>query len=209
VTEARLSLLLSGAGRTLENLARQVEQGEVPARIEQVISSHANVLGLERARRLGLPAELIDYREFGADGAAFSAAVSRAVDAVAPDLVVMAGFIRKWDFAPSYEGRVMNIHPALLPAFGGKGFYGMHVHRAVLAAGVKFSGCTVHFVDDEYDHGPVILQRVIPVLPGETPEGLAERVFAEECVAYPEAIRYFAEGRLRVEDGRVTILPDS
>jgi folate-dependent phosphoribosylglycinamide formyltransferase PurN len=104
-----------------------------------------------------------------------------------------------------FQGRVMNIHPALIPAFCGKGFYGHRVHEAVLADGAKVSGCTVHFVDNEYDHGPIILQRTVPVLDDDTPDSLAARVFVQECEAYPQAIKWFAEGRLRLEGRKVCI----
>jgi len=198
----RLGVLLSGGGRTLENLAACIRSGQLPADIAVVVSSHPGAFGLERARRLGLPHEAVDYREAGPE---FSGRIAALLDGARTDLVVMAGFIRWWEIPERYRGRVMNIHPALLPAFGGQGLYGERVHRAVLSAGAKFSGATVHFVDEEYDHGPIILQRVVPVLPGDSPETLAERVFAEECLAYPEAIRLYAEERLEVRDGKVII----
>ena len=198
----RLGVLLSGGGRTLENLAACIRSGQLPADIAVVVSSHPGAFGLERARRLGLPHEAVDYREAGTE---FSGRIAALLDGARTDLVVMAGFIRWWEIPERYRGRVMNIHPALLPAFGGQGLYGERVHRAVLSAGAKFSGATVHFVDEEYDHGPIILQRVVPVLPGDSPETLAERVFAEECLAYPEAIRLYAEERLEVRDGKVII----
>jgi folate-dependent phosphoribosylglycinamide formyltransferase PurN len=113
----------------------------------------------------------------------------------------MAGFLQLLRIPDDFAGRVLNIHPALLPAFGGQGMYGRRVHKAVLAAGVKESGCTVHVADNEYDHGPIVLQRTVEVRPDDTPEALADRVFAAECEAYPEAIRLFAEGKLRL-DGR-------
>jgi folate-dependent phosphoribosylglycinamide formyltransferase PurN len=115
------------------------------------------------------------------------------------DLVVQGGWLCLWKIPPRYENRVMNIHPALLPCFGGQGMWGHHVHEAVLAAGCKVSGCTVHFCTNEYDKGPIIVQRTCPVADDDTPDTLAERVFEQECIAYPQAIRWFAEGRLRVE----------
>ena len=118
----------------------------------------------------------------------------------------MAGFLQLLHVPPDFMGRVMNIHPALLPAFGGKGYHGLHVHRAALETGVKVTGCTVHFADNEYDHGPIIAQRVVPVLDDDTAETLQARVFTAECEAYPEAIRSFAEGRLRIEGRRVRVL---
>ena len=122
------------------------------------------------------------------------------------DLVCLAGYLRWLKIEPRYRGRVMNIHPALLPKFGGPGMYGHHVHRAVLAAGETESGCTVHFVDEEYDHGPVILQRTCPVLPDDDPDSLAARVFEQECKAYPEAVELFAQRRLRIVGERVEVV---
>jgi len=118
----------------------------------------------------------------------------------------MAGFLSKWTIPPTYEHRVMNIHPALLPKFGGKGFYGLRVHEAVLAARETRSGCTVHFANNQYDAGPIILQRTVEVLPQDTPDSLASRVFDAECIVYPEAIRLFSENRLRVEGDRVRLI---
>jgi folate-dependent phosphoribosylglycinamide formyltransferase PurN len=192
----RLAVLFSGGGRTLENLAAKCSAGEIPGSIAVAISSHPGAGGVERARRLGLPCRIADFRALGAG---FSMAIAGMLDEAEADLVCLAGFIRKLEVPPRLEGRVLNIHPALLPAFGGKGFYGERVHRAVLESGAKFSGCTVHYVTGEYDRGPIVLQRVVPVVP--------ERVFTEECIAYPEAIRLHAEGRLGIEGGRVTLLP--
>ena len=203
-TPIRLGILFSGTGRTLENIAACIEEGTLAARIVVCISSHPDAGGIERASRLGLPCRLIDYKEWG-DG--FAGEITRALEEHEVDLALFAGFIRHYPVPDQYAGRLLNIHPALLPAFGGKGLYGQRVHRAVLKAGAKFSGCTVHFVTDEYDRGPIILQRVVSVRDGDTPETLAGRVFAEECVAYPEAIRLYAEGSLKVEGNRVTIDP--
>jgi phosphoribosylglycinamide formyltransferase-1 len=136
----------------------------------------------------------------------FQERVWDAVRSHEPDLVCLAGWLHLVPIPDDFRHRVLNIHPALLPAFGGKGMYGRHVHEAVLAYGAKVSGCTVHFADNEYDHGPIVLQRVVPVLDDDTPETLAERVFEQECLAYPEAIRLFAAGRLRVEGRRVRVL---
>jgi phosphoribosylglycinamide formyltransferase-1 len=121
------------------------------------------------------------------------------------ELVVMGGFLKHLLIPTDFSGRVMNIHPSLIPAFCGQGFFGRRVHEAVLEYGARISGCTVHFVDDEYDHGPIIMQRAVPVLDDDSPASLAARVFAHECEAYPEAIQLFAEGRIRVEDRRVSI----
>ncbi|MBI2194953.1 MAG: phosphoribosylglycinamide formyltransferase [Planctomycetes bacterium] len=202
----RLGVLLSGTGRTLENLFERIEAGQIPAQIVVVIGSRADAPGLARARRRNVPAEVVRPRDY-TDVPSFSAAITRSLEAHAADLAVLAGFLHFYSVPKSFENRVINIHPALLPAFGGKGFYGHHVHEAVLDAGVKISGCTVHFADAEYDRGPIIVQRTVPVLEGDTPDTLAVRVFEQEKEALPEAIRLIAEGRLRVEGHRVHVLP--
>jgi formyltetrahydrofolate-dependent phosphoribosylglycinamide formyltransferase len=198
----RLGVLFSGGGRTLENLAKRIRGGTLAAEIAVSISSRATAGGTDKARRLEVPLKIIDYQ---ARKDSFSEDITAALDEAQVDLVVLAGFLRLYRYPPRFEGRIMNIHPALLPAFGGKGFYGDRVHEAVLEAGVKFSGCTVHFVNAEYDKGAIVLQRIVPVHPNDSVDKLAERVFAEECVAYPEAIRLYAEGKLEVVDGRVRI----
>ncbi len=190
----KLGVLLSGGGRTLQNLIDRIGNGQLPARIEVVVSSSHKASGLERARRHGIPAVVVDRKSFG-DPQAFSDAITHRLEEHPIDLVIMAGFLHLYLFPEKWKGRVLNIHPALLPDFGGKGFYGHHVHEAVLRSGVKESGCTVHFADNQYDRGPIILQRRVPVLPGDTPDTLAERVFAEECIAYPEAIIRVATGK--------------
>ena len=192
----RLGVLLSGSGRTLQNLIDRIGDGSLPARIEVVVSSHPGVKGLERAQKVRIPAVTVDYKEYP-DDRAFSDAVTRELDQHPVDLVIMAGFIRRYLFPKKYEGRVLNIHPALLPDFGGKGYHGEKVHRAVLQKGMKESGCTVHIADLEYDRGPILLQKRVPVLPGDTPETLAARVFEAECEAYPEAIRRMAAVEVR------------
>ena len=183
-----LAVLVSGTGRHLENLARLIASGELDAHIGLVVSSRAGVKALERAARMDLPALVVDA-ERELDDEAFSAEVFRRIEARGCGTVVLAGFLRKLVLPPAWNGGVLNIHPALLPAFGGKGYFGERVHRAVLERGCQFSGCTVHYVDDEYDHGPILLQRCVPVHPDDTVETLAERVFQEELVAYPDALR--------------------
>jgi formyltetrahydrofolate-dependent phosphoribosylglycinamide formyltransferase len=184
----RLGVLISGSGRTLQNLIDRIREGSLPARIEVVISSHAGVRGLERASQAGIPAHVVDYRAIRGDRG-YADAVAETLMRYPVDLVVMAGFLRRFLFPASLRGRVLNIHPGLLPRFGGKGLWGHHVHEAVLKAGVAESGCTVHVADHEYDHGPVLLEKRVPVLAGDTPDTLAARVFEAECAAYPEAIR--------------------
>jgi formyltetrahydrofolate-dependent phosphoribosylglycinamide formyltransferase len=201
-----LAVLLSGSGRSLENLQRAIAAGHLSARIAVVISSKSEAYGLERARQYHLDAVAVPRQAYQ-DVAAFNAAINTVLARYAIDLVVLAGFLSLYQPPPTLAGKVMNIHPALLPAFGGKGLYGDRVHQAVLAAGVKISGCTVHFADEQYDHGPIILQHAVPVMDDDTVASLAARVFAAECVLYPQAIQLFAEDRLRVEGRRVRILP--
>jgi phosphoribosylglycinamide formyltransferase-1 len=169
-------------------------------------SSRADAYGLERARQRGVPTFVVPSRKFK-DAARFGDAVFKELARHHYDLLLLAGFMCLIRIPPELEGRVMNIHPALIPAFCGKGYYGHLVHEAVLHHGVKVTGCTVHFVDNVYDHGPIILQKAVPVLDDDTPDTLAARVFEAELVAYPEAVRLFGERRLRIEGRRVRILP--
>ena len=201
-----LAILLSGSGRSLENLQRLIAAGRLSARIAVVISSKAEAYGLERARQHSLDAIVVP-RQVYQDVEAFNAAINEVLSRYNIDLVVLAGFLSLYQPPPALAEKVMNIHPALLPAFGGKGLYGDRVHRAVLAAGVKISGCTVHFADTQYDHGPIILQQAVPVMDDDTVDSLAARVFAAECALYPQAIQLFAEDRLRITGRRVYTLP--
>lgn len=184
----RLAVLLSGGGTTLANLADRIDDGRLDASIALVVASRPDAFGLERARNRGLPHRVVPWQG-RSQADAFQAGITEAVDASGADLVVLAGFLRLWRVPERWAGRVLNIHPALLPKFGGRGMYGHHVHEAVLAAGETESGCTVHVATNEYDAGPVVLQRRVPVLPDDTPDSLAARVFEAECEAYPEAIR--------------------
>ena len=192
----RLAVLVSGTGRSLENLAAVIARRELPASLELVVSDRPGVRALEHAARLGIPSATIPYdRKEGVE--AFSRRIFDSVEQHGCELIVMAGFLRLIRLPDPWLGRLINIHPALLPAFGGKGFYGDRVHQAVLERGVQFTGCTVHFVDNEYDHGPIILQRCIAVQPTDTVESLAVRVFAEEKIALPEALRMVIGGEVR------------
>jgi phosphoribosylglycinamide formyltransferase-1 len=203
--DIRLAVLISAGGTTLQNMIDRIADGRLRAQIVQVVSSNPGVLGLERARRAKLPAAVVSRRDAGSREE-FSRRVFDLCRQGRADLVCMAGFLQLITIPEAFRLRVMNIHPALIPAFCGKGYYGHHVHEAVLAAGVKVTGCTVHFADNEYDHGPIILQRPVPVLDDDTADSLAERVFQQECEAYPEAIQLFSEGRLKVEGRRARIL---
>ena len=202
----RLAVLLSGSGSTLQNLLDRIAAGTLPAQVVVVVASRSDAYGFERARLAGIPARVVARKEY-ADVERFNDALHAALEPFAADLVVLGGFLSLFQPRTRYAGRVMNIHPALIPAFCGAGFYGDKVHRAVLESGVRVSGCTVHFADDQYDHGPIILQGTVPVLDDDTPETLAARVHALERELYPEAIRLWALGRLRIEGRRVRILP--
>ena len=188
----RLAVLLSGSGRTLENLAGEIRRGRLEAGIAGVLSSRRDAFGLVRAKRLGIPAKTVRPKDFPTRRA-FWAAAWKAVDAWKPDLVVMAGWLCYLKIPARYRGRVLNIHPSLLPKFGGRGCYGDRVHEAVLAAGVKTTGCTVHVVDNVYDHGPILARARVPVRKGDDVHRLAARVFRAECRLYPEAIRGYAK----------------
>ena len=200
----KLAVLVSGSGTTLQNLIDVIAAGKLDARIDLVVGSRPGLLSLKRASDARLPNFVVDRRDF-ADCAAFSKQVFCLCDDAGVDLVCLAGWLCLLDLPDRYLGKTMNIHPALLPSFGGAGMYGRKVHQAVLDHGCKVSGCTVHFVDNTYDTGPIILQRTCPVLDDDTPETLAHRVFEEERIAYPEAIRLFGDGRLHVEERRVRI----
>jgi len=201
----KVAVLLSGGGTTLENLFTHIAEGKLDAEIVVVGSSRKDAYGLERAHNHGVPSFVVPSRQYR-DARRFSGAIFEELGRHEYDLLVLAGFMCLITLPPELVGRAMNIHPALIPAFCGKGYYGHYVHEAVLRYGAKVSGCTVHFVDNVYDHGPIIVQKAVPVLEDDTPETLAARVFEKECEAYPEAIRLFGEGRLRIEGSRVHVL---
>jgi phosphoribosylglycinamide formyltransferase 1 len=201
----RLAVLASGGGTTLQNLLDRIGDGQLKAQVVLVVCNNADAFALNRAKAVGIETAVVSRKEFSSRQE-FSLRIFDACRKARVDLVCLAGFLQLIDVPDDFLGRVMNIHPALIPAFCGEGYYGHHVHEAVLAFGAKISGCTVHFADNQYDHGPIILQRAVPVLDDDTPDSLAERVFREECAAYPEAINLFAQGRLRIEGRRVRIL---
>ncbi len=200
----RLAVLLSGNGTTLQNFIDRIAAGQLAAEIVVVIASRTDAGGLERARRAGIPAVAIPRKLF-ADVDQFNDALHAELEGHACDLILLAGFLSPFQLRGRYARRVLNIHPALIPAFCGKGYYGERVHQAVLESGVKISGCTVHFADDEYDHGPIVLQGVVSVLDDDTPDTLAARVHTIENELYPEAVRLWAEGRLEIVGRRVRI----
>lgn len=205
----KLAVLLSGGGTTLENIFEHMAEQKLNAKVELVVSSKHGVKGIERAQKRGVRTEVVasaDYRqEKVTDWDAFSAKLNEVVLSCNPDLVVLAGFMCFYKIPPQLENRVMNIHPALVPAFAGQGMYGDKVHKAVVKRGAKFSGCTVHFVTNEYDAGPIVLQKMCEVSSEDSADDVQKRVFDLECQAYPEAIHLFQQQRLTVKDGLVFI----
>ena len=199
-----IAVLLSGGGTTLQNLLDQIALGTLPVRIVQVIASKRDVPGIARAKRANLPVEVIERRAY-TSFAAFSVANFDCLRSTPAQLICLAGYLQLLQIPEDYAGRVINIHPSLLPAFGGKRMYGRYVHEAVLEYGAKISGCTVHFADNEFDHGPIIAQESVTVEENDTPETLAERVFAAECRVYPAVIRAFAAGRVQVVGRKVRL----
>lgn len=200
----RIGVLLSGSGTSLENLCEHIDAGSVPGDVVVVVASKAKAFGLERARRRGIPAVAVPRSEHP-DPREFNDRIQAVLARYRVDFVALLGFLSPFETRGRYDGRCINVHPALLPAFCGRGFYGHRVHEAVLESGVKVTGATVHFVDAEYDTGPIILQESVPVHDDDTPESLAERVQALERRLVPEAIRLFAESRLTIEGRRVRI----
>ena len=202
-TPLPIAVLISGGGTTLKNLLTKIDAGELPVEIKLVVSSSSNATGLNYAREAGIPTQVVRERDFESSEA-FGDAIFAALRDSGVELVVMGGFLKFVPIPADFENRVVNIHPGLIPSFCGKGFYGVRVHQAVIDYGAKVSGCTVHFVDNVYDHGPIILQRVVEVRDDDTADSLQQRIFEQECEAYPEAIRLIAEGRLKVANRRVT-----
>jgi phosphoribosylglycinamide formyltransferase-1 len=183
-----IAVLISGGGTTLRNLIERIAAGTLPAEIRLVISSSPTARGLEFAREASIRTLVVEKKK-SSSNEDFSRAIFEPCRAAGVKYVVMGGFLKHVLIPPDFENRVLNIHPALLPAFGGKGMYGLKVHQAVLDSGAKTSGCTVHFVNNEYDHGPIIAQREVEVLPDDTAETLQARVFVSERELYPEALR--------------------
>ncbi|MHC4162938.1 MAG: phosphoribosylglycinamide formyltransferase [Planctomycetota bacterium] len=199
-----VAVTFSGGGRTVLNLLEKIEAGELDARIVLAVTDR-DCKGIGRIEAKSVAVERIPWTK-GTTVDEYASKVWPRIEAAGAQLVCFCGFLRLLKIPDAWEDRVMNIHPALLPKFGGKGMWGDHVHRAVLEAGESESGCTVHFANNEYDKGPIIVQKRVPVLPDDTADSLAARVFLAECEAYPEAVRLFGEGRLKVENGKVTIL---
>ncbi len=199
---ARLVVLASGGGRTLENLEKKIQEGYLHARIELVIVSSASIGAKQRAEKLELPCLVISKQSYP-DREGREHRLLNAIFEARPDYVLLAGWLQLLPIPEQLEGKVLNIHPALLPAFGGQGFYGHHVHEAVAASGLRYSGCTVHFATSQYDVGPIILQSAVLLPEKVTSDQIADLVFAQECQAYPEALRFLLEGVAVWQDGQV------
>lgn len=197
-------ILISGRGSNMEAILRKVAAGDLPVRVAAVIANRPDAEGLQTAAAHDVPTRVVDHTAF-AGRAAFDAELQAVIDAYAPDLVVLAGFMRILSeaFVRHYAGRLLNIHPSLLPAFPG-----LHTHRRALQEGVRVHGCTVHFVTPELDHGPVVVQAVVPVLDADDEARLAARVLQQEHQVYPMAVRWFVEDRLQLVDGRVVFEAD-
>ena len=207
----RIAILLSGRhgrGSNMQAIAEACADGRIDGQVVSVVGNFADSPALARAAELGLPTHTL---RSGQDEAAYSAALLALLADARPDLLCLAGYMRKLPdtVVAAYPGRVLNIHAALLPSFGGQGMYGAHIHQAVLDYGAKVSGCTVHFVDGSYDTGPVVLQTAVPVEEDDTAETLAARVLTAEHDAYPRAVALFAAGRLSLDGRRVRIAPPS
>jgi len=203
----KIGVLVSGSGTNLQSIIDKSESGYIPGRVELVISSKSGVYAIERAKNHNIPAYVVAPKNYSTKED-YEDKLIEILQSHNVDLVVLAGFIKVLSphFVQAFAGRIMNIHPSLIPAFCGEGFYGEKVHKAVLDYGVKITGVTVHFVDEGADTGPIILQRAVPVMDDDTVETLAARVLEEEHKIYPEAVKLFAEGRLKVEGRRVKII---
>ncbi len=188
-----VAVLLSGSGRTLENFLAKIDAGELPVRIAAVVSSRSDVRGVEIAEQADIPCGVFRRKDYGSI-AEHNAAINEWLAAYEVRIIVLAGYLCFYIPPTGFDGPVLNIHPALLPKYGGKGFYGDRVHRAVLEAGDTESGCTVHLVDDQYDHGKIVEQCKVPVLPDDDVHSLADRVFAAECELYPKVLGDLARG---------------
>jgi len=206
----RLAVLASGGGTNLQAIIDAAESGEIDARVVAVISNNSTAGALERARRHGIEAMHLSEGQF-ASGEEFDRALLDALLTRRVDMVILAGYMKLLSptVVRAYHHRILNIHPALLPCFGGEGMYGIRVHRAVIESGARYSGVTVHLVDEQYDHGPIVAQKVVPVGPDDTPRTLAEKVLVREHEIYKEVIQLFAQNRVRVEGHRVRLLPPS
>ncbi len=202
----KIAFFLSGSGTTLENLLEYIASHKVKATVSVVVSSRENAYGIKRAENWNIPYEVVPFKQYKNDIEHYSKEISKKLFNYPVDLIVFGGFMSPYFPDDRYINKVINIHPALIPSFSGKGYYGDRVHRAVLKSGVKITGCTIHFVDKEYDNGPIIAQQCVPVLDGDTIEILQKRVSAVEKKLYPTIIQAIVENRVSIADNKVTVL---
>lgn len=204
MSRIKLAVLVSGGGTNLQAIIDAIEQKEIPAEIAVVISNKADAYALKRAKQYNIPTVYINNKSYSSRED-FERAMIEEINKRQADLICLAGFMRVLTelFVSHYPNRILNIHPALLPA--AKGLYGEHVHEAILNSGARFSGCTVHFVTTDVDGGPIVIQKIVPVEDNDTPQALAERILEQEHIAYPEAIKLFAENKLEIVGNRVKI----
>ncbi len=201
----KIAVLISGSGRTLKNFIELIAADQLPVEIALVISSSAAAGGLEHAESAGIPTSVVNRGEYATDEL-FGAAIFSRCRTKEVDLVVMAGFLKFAPVPDDFAGRVVNIHPSLIPAFCGQGMYGNRVHQAVLDYGAKITGVTIHFVDNQYDHGPIIWQQPVPVFDDDTAESLAQRVFHYELECYPSVLKMIAKGQVSLDGRKVRIV---
>ena len=204
----QLAVFASGGGSNLEAILQAIEQGTLNVRVALVVSNKSQAGALERASKRGIPTAVLTSKSFSSESA-YIAELQDTLAAYGVNFIALAGYMKKIpsQLVDTYRNRMLNIHPSLLPAFGGPGMYGKHVHKAVIDSGVRWSGATVHLVDEQYDTGPIVLQKPVPVYQDDTPESLAQRILDVEHRMYPEALRLFAEGRVTVQERTVSIDP--
>ena len=206
----KIAVLLSGSGSTLENIFEKIDSGFISAQVNIVLSSKKEAYGLVRAEKRGIETAVVESKNYFSNGVPDWTAMSDAINEILIsrdiDLICLCGFMCFYNVPDEFVGKVMNVHPALIPSFCGKGMFGHHVHEAVKKSGVKISGCTVHFVNNKYDAGPIIIQRSCPVSDRDTVDEIGERVMEQERIAYPEAIKLFSQGRLNLNGDIVEIL---
>jgi len=204
----KIGFLLSGSGSTLNNLIQKIKEKYLECEISVVISSKKGVKGIEIAKENNIPCFIVEYLKYKNDIEKYSNEITKIIKKYSVDLIVMGGFMSLYKIPDEFKNRVINIHPALIPAFCGKGMYGIKVHEAVIEYGAKITGCTVHFVDNEYDHGPIIYQEAIRVLSNDTPETLAERVKELERKVYPYVIKKILEKKFKINGKKVFLEED-
>jgi formyltetrahydrofolate-dependent phosphoribosylglycinamide formyltransferase len=204
--------MISGQGRgsNMAALIAACASGEIPGRVAVVIGTRADAPALARAKEAGVATVVHSPKKYVDNPEGYADVLLETLRRHEVQVICLAGYLRRLPskVVARYAGRILNVHPSLLPLFGGQGMFGEHVHRAAIESGMKFSGCTIHFVDEDYDTGPIVTQRVVPILDDDTPHTLAARILPEEHSAYVQAVRWFAEGRLQREGNRVVLRPD-